>query len=255
MPAKVICIANQKGGVGKTTSAVTLAHGLAMTGQHTLLVDLDPQGHVAFALGAEKAPGFYRLVVHEEPVPNIAVHIRENLDIIPGDKKTEKAKRSVVLSNFPAEIMERVLENAAYDVVLLDLAPSLDVLHVSALLASEWVLIPTKLDAMAVDGVNEVLRSMGEVAERGHRLGYSILPTFFDRTTRETILQLTTLVQTFQDHVWPPIPQDTKAREAPAFGRSLWEYCPRSPAVIGYEGKGETGYASTLRRLLEALDG
>jgi chromosome partitioning protein len=255
MPAKIICVANQKGGVGKTTSAVTLAHGLALAGRRTLLVDLDPQGHVAFALGMEKAPGFYRLIVQEEAISALAVRARENLDIIPGDKKTEKAKRSVVLSNFPAEIMERVLLKAEYDVIILDMAPSLDVLHVSALMASQWVLIPTKLDAMAVDGVNEVLRSMGELAERGHRLGYSILPTFFDRTTRETILQLDTLVQTFRDHVWPPIPQDTRAREAPAFGKSLWEYCPRSPSLIGYEGGHENGYISTLRRLVEAING
>lgn len=64
------------------------------------------------------------------------------------------------------------------------MAPSLDILHVSALMASDWVIIPTKLDAMAVDGVNEVLRSMGEFVERGLRLGCSILPNFFDRTTR-----------------------------------------------------------------------
>ena len=176
------------------------------------------------------------------------------MDIIPGDKKTEKAKRSVVLSNFPAEIMGRVLGKADYDAIILDMAPSLDVLHISALLASHWVLIPTKLDAMAVDGLNEVLRSMGELAERGHQLGYGILPTFFDRTTRETLLQLNALVQTFHDHVWPPIPQDTKAREAPAYGKSLWEYCPRSPTVIGYEGRRETGYTSTLQRLVEALN-
>ncbi len=255
----ILTVANQKGGVGKTTTAVTLAHGLALAGQHILLVDLDPQGHVAFALGMDKAPGLYRLVVDEEPITNVAIYSRENLDIVPGDKKTEKAKRTIVISNFPAEIMSRVLKDAPYDVIILDMAPSLDVLHVSAPMASDWVLIPTKLDAMAVDGVNEVLRSMGEVAERGHRIGYSILPTFFDRTTRETVVQLKALVETFSGHVWPPIPQDTKAREAPAYGKSLWEYCPHSPAVAGYEGSYksgyESGYVSTLRRIMEVLCG
>jgi len=251
----ILTLANQKGGVGKTTTAVTLAHGLALAGQHTLLVDLDPQGHVAFALGMEKAPGFYRLVVEEEPVPSVAVSCRENLDVVPGDKKTEKAKRTIVISNFPTETIGRVLKDAPYDVIVLDMAPSLDVLHISALMASDWVLIPTKLDAMAVDGVNEALRSMGEVAERGHRLGYSILPTFFDRTTRETVVQLKALVETFSGHVWPPIPQDTHAREAPAYGKSLWEYCPRSPAVIGYGGGREGGYISTMRRVMEVLSG
>ena len=251
----ILTLANQKGGVGKTTTAVTLAHGLAMAGQRTLLVDLDPQGHVAFALGMDKAPGLYRLVVDEEPLAEVAIYSRENLDIVPGDKKTEKAKRTIVISNFPTEIMARVLKNAPYDIIILDLAPSLDVLHISALMASDWVLVPTKLDAMAVDGVNEVLRSMGEVAERGHRLGYSILPTFFDRTTRETIIQLKALVDTFRGHVWPPIPQDTKAREAPAFGKSLWEYCSSCPAVVGYGGGIESGYISTMRRVMEVISG
>jgi chromosome partitioning protein len=163
----IITIANQKGGVGKTTTAVTMAHGLALCGQRILLVDLDPQGHVAFSLGLPKAPGFYRLIVDEEPIEKVAVPTRENLEIIPGDKHTEKAKRTIIISNFPTETIGRALKGAEYDVVILDLAPSLDVLHVSALMASDWVLIPTKLDAMAIDGVNEVLRSMGEVVERG----------------------------------------------------------------------------------------
>lgn len=250
---KIITIANQKGGVGKTTTAVTLAHGLAMCGQRTLLIDLDPQGHVAFALGIDKQPGLYRMIVDEEPIENVAVSTRDSLDIIPGDKRTEKAKRTVVISNFPTEILTRLLKHADYDVVILDMAPSLDVLHVSALMASDWVIIPTKLDAMAVDGVNEVLRSMGEVVERGHRLGYSILPTFYDRTTRETILQLKALVATFHEHVWPPIPQDTHAREAPAYGQSLWEFCAKSPAVVGYGTSLVSGYASTLKRTVEVI--
>ena len=69
----ILTIANQKGGVGKTTTAVTLAHGLAMTGQKTLLVEFDTQGHVAFALGVDKAPGLYRLIAEEEPISNVIV--------------------------------------------------------------------------------------------------------------------------------------------------------------------------------------
>ncbi len=249
----ILTIANQKGGVGKTTTAVTIAHGLAIAGWKTLLVDLDPQGHVAFSLGLPKGPGFYRLIVDEEPIEKVAIPARGNLEIIPGDKRTEKAKRTIVVSNFPMETITRALKHAEYEVVILDLAPSLDVLHVSALMASNWVLIPTKLEAMAVDGVNEVLRSMAEVAERGHRIGYSILPTFFDRTTRETVAQLKFLIETFKEHVWPPIPQDTKAREAPAYGKTLWEYCPHSTVVTGFGDEKIGGYVSTMSRLMEVL--
>jgi chromosome partitioning protein len=249
----ILTIANQKGGVGKTTTAVTVAHGLAIAGREVLLVDLDPQGHVAFSLGKPKEPGFYRLIVDDEPVEKVAILARQNLEIIPGDKRTEKAKRTIVISNFPTETISRALKGAAYDVVILDLAPSLDVLHVSALMASDWVLIPTRLDAMAVDGVNEVLRSMAEVVDRGRRLGYSILPTFFDRTTNETVAQLHALLKTFQERVWPPIPQDTKAREAPAFGKTLWEYCPHSPVVTGFGHFQTGGYVSTMPRLMEVL--
>ena len=130
---RIYAFANQKGGVGKTTTAVTLAHGFAMSGQRTLLVDLDPQGHVAFALGAEKSPGLYRLIVDEEPIEKVAIPARDNLDIIPGDKRTEKAKRTVVISNFPTEILARLFKHAEYDVIILYMAPSLDVLHLPAL--------------------------------------------------------------------------------------------------------------------------
>jgi chromosome partitioning protein len=250
----IVTIANQKGGVGKTTTSVTMGHGLAMMGLRTLIVDLDPQGHVAFCLGVEKTPGLYQLIVDERPIEEVVIHCRENLDIVPGDKCTEKAKRAVVISNYPTEILKRTLEPAKYDVILLDMAPSLDVLHLAALMASDWVLIPTKLDAMAMDGVNEILRSMGEVVERGVRLGYNILPTFFERTTRETIVQLRALVEAFKERVWPPIPQDTKAREATAFGKTLWEYCPSSPVVVGFGEKRIGGYGSTLLRLKEVLN-
>jgi len=251
----VICVANQKGGVGKTTTSVSLAHGLALCGVRVLLVDLDPQGHVAFSLGLKKSPGLYRALVEDAPLAEVAQPARERLDILPGDKRTEKAKRYLMTVNFRERVLADLLAGCTYQVVILDTAPSLDVLHVAALVASDWVLIPTKLESMAVDGVNEALRSVGEVISQGRCLGYSILPTFYDRTTRETPLQLRELVRAFGAHVWPPIPQDTRAREAPAYGQTLWEYAPASPAAAGYAGeKGRLGgYTDTLKKVQELL--
>lgn len=254
---KIVAFANQKGGVGKTTTAVTLAHGLARRGLRTLLVDLDPQGHVAYALGFPKSDGLYRLVCLDHPLAKVIVSARPNLDILPGDKHTEKVKRFITLTDFREGILADQLKGSPYQVILLDMAPSLDVLHINGLVASDWVLVPTRLDALAVDGVKEILLTMGEVSARGHHFsGYSILPTFFDRTTRETLAQLKELVNAFGSHVWPPIPQDTRVRESAAYGKTPWEYSPDTAAVLGYPNGKERigGYSRTLEHLMEVLD-
>jgi chromosome partitioning protein len=253
---KIFALANQKGGVGKTTTAVTLADGLARRGLRTLLVDLDPQGHVAFALGLPKSPGLYRLICENEPLRRVVVQARTNLDILPGDKQTEKVKRQITLSDFREAILLDILHDSDYQAVLLDLAPSFDVLHVNGLVASDWVLIPTRLDALAVDGVKEILLTMAEVARRGHAFqGFSILPTFFDRTTRETLAQFKEIVKAFGSRVWPPIPQDTRVRESAAYGKTLAEYTPHTTAMTGYaEGKIRLGgYNQILDRIWEVI--
>jgi chromosome partitioning protein len=254
---KIIAFANQKGGVGKTTTAVTLAHGLARNGYRTLLVDLDPQGHIAFCLGLKKSPGLYQLVCMEQPLQRVVQNARPNLDILPSDKRTDKVKREISGSDFRETILADIFQNSGYQAVLIDMAPSLDVLHVNGLFASDWVIVPTRLDALAVDGVKEILLTMGEVGKRGHEFqGYSILPTFFDRITRETLAQLKEIAQIFGKRVWPPVPQDTRVREAAAYGKTLWEYSPRSPALLGYaEGNQRLGgYHQALSRLLEVIN-
>ncbi len=254
---KIISFANQKGGVGKTTSAINLADRLAHQNYRTLLVDLDPQGHVALALGLEKTPGLYQLICLDEKLSRVVRPARPNLDILPSDKRTEKVKRQITLSDFRETILADIFRSSDYDVILIDMAPSLDVLHVNGLVCSDWVIIPTRLDALAIDGVKEILLTMGEIAQRGYAFqGYSILPTFFDRTTRETLTQFRELVQAFGTRVWPPIPQDTRVREATAFGKTLAEYSPESPAMSGYwDGRNQIGgYQQILQRLMEVID-
>jgi chromosome partitioning protein len=255
---RIFSFANQKGGVGKTTTAITLAHKLALDGVHTLLVDLDPQGHVAVCLGLPKSSGLFRLVCENEPLDKVVVNARPNLDILPGDKRSEKVKRQITLSDFRETILADKLKPAGYDVILIDMAPSLDVLHINGLIASDWVIVPTRLDALAVDGVRESLLTIGEISRRGYSLqGYQILPTFFDRTTRETFTQFKELTRVFGKHVLPPIPQDTRVREAPAFGKTLWEYAPACMAVLGFErnGKRVGGYQQFYARFKEVLHG
>lgn len=254
----IIALANQKGGVGKTTTAVTLSSGFALQNKRTLLIDLDPQGHIAFSFGMDKKPSLYQWLVLEEPLNSLVETVRPDLDIISSDKRTESVKRHITVMNFRETILSEHLHESEYDVIILDMAPSLDILHINGLVASDWVLIPTRPDAMAVDGVKEILLTMSEISQRGHQFaGYSILPTFFDRTTRETVMQFQEIVAAFGENVLPPIPQDTKVREAAAYGKTLWEYSPNSPAMIGYiDGKNQVGgYKQIMQRLMEVVDG
>ena len=254
----VFAFANQKGGVGKTTSAVTLADGLARLKKRCLLVDLDPQGHLALSFGLDKSPGLYRLVCLDEPLESVAQTVRPNLDLVSGDKQTEMVKRQITLSDFRETILRDILADSDYDVALLDMAPSLDVLHLNGLIAADWVVIPTRMDALSVDGVKEILATMAEISRSGHRYrGYSILPTFFDRTTLETMIQFEQVTKVFGENVWPPIPQDTRVRETSAYGQTLWEYSPGSSSMEGFvDGRTHLGgYRQVLGKMLEVIDG
>lgn len=252
----VIAFANQKGGVGKTTCAVTLAAGLARMKMRVLLIDLDPQGHTALSLGFSKSSGLYKFLSLEEPLDTLVLHARPNLDLLAGDKFSEKVKRQIALMDFRQTILSDHLTGLNYDVVFLDMAPSLDLLHINGLMASDWVIIPTRLDMLSIDGVKEILLTMAELSQSGKCYrGYSILPTFFERTTKETLVQFRELVIAFGEHVWPPIPQDASVRAASAQGKTLWEASHSSPALTGFKNgrQFQGGFNQVLERLLEVL--
>ena len=257
-----ISVTNQKGGTGKTTTAATLGHRLAQEGYRVLLVDTDPQGHVAKTLGIEKGPGIQRLVQWYQNLAEslLIVPARERLDIIPSDKTTEPAKRALVGIDFREGLLAEALERLAprYDVAVIDCAPSIDVLHVAALVAADWLVVPTKLDYLAIDGVNEVLISLVEINRRsgnGPEL-LGILPTFFDRQTNETLAQLQALAEAFGRFVLPPIPVDVRLREAPAYGETILEYAPASRSVVGLtngQGGRMGGYLQFVEKVREVL--
>jgi chromosome partitioning protein len=256
----VLALVNQKGGVGKTTSAVTLAAGLATAGFRTLLVDLDAQGNVADALGLEKGPGLYRLLI-EDAGRRAVSSGRTDLDVVLGNKRTVEARQILTGRMFREQVLRQALDGLdGYDAVVLDVAPGVDLLQVSALVAATAFLIPVSLSHLAVVGAGDALASVAALKQAGALRAQflGILPTMWERTTRESHTQLQALVKQFGRMVWPPIPLDVKAREAPAYGQTLWEYAPGTRALVGtdMEGVRRGGYRQVLQRVVrEVLNG
>ena len=253
-----IAILNQKGGVGKTTTAVTLASGLAKMGCRVLLIDLDTQGNVADSLGLPHGDDLRRLLspdLHCSLEKAVTPSGLDRLDIIRSDKTTTALKQTLAGVTLREYVLADVLQGSGYDVVVLDCAPSVDLLHFAALVASDFLLIPTRLDKLAVNGVRDALQTLAALKRISHCQVAGILPTFYERVTLESHEQLVHLAQTFGRLVLPPIPQDTQCRVASRYGKTLWEHEPNAKALIGYDqgSKHIGGYIQVLDRVKELL--
>lgn len=252
---RTIVLVNQKGGTLKTSATVTLGHGLARSGRRVLLLDLDAQGNIADSLGIGKSGGLYRLLIDNAGASAVTSSGRSNLDVITSDKQTVQVRQILTGRPFREQVLGDALGELAsgYDVALLDCAPSVDLLQISALLSGDGFLVPAALDYLAGVGVNDVLTTAATVqaysTEAAQFLG--VLPVLWERVTKESHEQLKMLADQFTTLVWPPIPRDVKAREAPAFGQTLWEYAPTCRAILGAEVNSDRvgGYLAVLERL------
>ena len=234
-----LAIANQKGGVGKTTTAVTLAHGLALAGASTLIIDLDIQGNVADALGIEGADDLTKFIHSNEPFFTYHNLPRYGLAVIRSNKYTAEMKFALSSIESRGEILAKAVNRCrdfSLEYVILDCSPSVDILHTAALMAADFLIIPTILDQLAIKGVVEMLNSLAAVrtyAKADCQLA-GIIPTFYDRVTKESHLQLVNLAEAFGDKVWDPVPKDVTVRRANREGKTLWEM-PRGRALEAYE--------------------
>lgn len=239
MTAKIISVGNQKGGVGKTTTAITLGHYFSQHNYRVLVVDLDSQGHVALGLGAKPGDGLLRLLVNREPLRDVVTSVRENLDIVTNDHSAETVKSHALQTNFREYMLGEALENAAYDLIFLDMPPSTNVLHVSAMVASDYILVPTIMDYLAVDGVTSILGTVYALTNFPNVIPptvLGVLPTMIERVTTETGVIMTKLEDTIgSKYILPPILVDTKIREASHRGLSIWEYAPKTRSAIGFK--------------------
>jgi len=237
----ILTIANQKGGVGKTTTAVNLAHGLVLEGKKVLLVDLDPQGQCATILGLKPEPGAFNLLVSELPHKQIVrLTDRTNLYVIMGDKKTATAQTVLSVQRTPISYARQklapIVKEDGFDFMIIDTSPSVGELQEQALWASDGVLVPCASDYLATDGVYSIYttlqRLQTEQSWRGKILG--ILPTFYDDVTRESKATVRDLRKQFGSLVLAPIHRATILRECAVEGKTIFELDGNSRAAEEY---------------------
>ncbi|WKZ48563.1 MAG: ParA family protein [Anaerolineales bacterium] len=247
MSTKVICIANQKGGVGKTTTAVSLVHCLSQKDRRVLLIDLDPQGQSATALGHNPEPGaFYLLTMGSTPQETTFVRSwvrfsgREGLYLLPGNQQTMAAQTVLNAQDKPISAIRQSIQRFFKDglhYIIFDTAPSVGGIQERAVWAADLVIVPTATEFLSADGVSKVLLMMSVLQEkknwRGNLLG--ILPTFFDEQTRESKATMENLKERFDASVLPPIHRSTLLRECAAEGKTILEFDPECRAAKEYQ--------------------
>ena len=225
----IITIANRKGGVAKTTTAVTLAHGLAIKDQRVLVVDLDPQGHVAPSLGQKRDQGMFDLLMEHKSLGDVVRKARKNLWIVPGNQRTATAENALVYEQRKVDALQKPLSNGALgnlDYLIFDTPPGrVGTLQQFALWMSDLVLIPSSCDYLSERGIMDVVEEMEELHTengwRGNLLG--ILPTFFDGVTNESKIRLSILQEAFADLVLPAIHRATVLRECSGNGKTVFD--------------------------------
>ena len=249
--ARVLAVANQKGGVGKTTTCVNLAAGLAQCGRRVLLVDLDPQGNATMGSGVDKrklARTVYHVLLGLGDVSNIRVRAESGYDLVPANRDLAGAEVELIELPNRESRLRAALERFAgeYDFILIDCPPSLSLLTVNALAAAEQVLIPMQCEYYALEGLTDLVGTIRRVrANLNPRLEIAgLLRTMFD--PRNTLAHQVSqqLEQHFGDKVYRTlVPRNVRLAEAPSYG---------APAVVWDKAsKGAQAYVALTEEILK----
>ena len=236
---KKLAIFNHQGGTGKTTTSVSVAAGLALKGYKVLLVDTDSQGNVGVSLGVKAERTLYHVLVMGLKPQDVAVKIRENLDLLPSNETLAAAELYLAGRQNRDRILKDRLASAMshYDVVILDCSPSLSLLNQNALVFADGILVPVACDFLSLVGVRQVIKTVKNVNSLLHHPVqiYGVLPTFYDARARICRDAVETMKEHFGERCLAPIRATIKVKEAPAQGKTIFEYAPDSNAAEDYK--------------------
>lgn len=244
---RVWAVANQKGGVGKTTTSITLAGLLADAGKRVVLVDLDPHGSMTSYFGHDPDSlehGVFDLFQHQGQVPEglarqlLVKTSHERIELLPASTALATLERQspgqsglgLVIAKSLAQLWQD------FDHAIIDSPPLLGVLMVNALAASQHLVIPVQTEFLAVKGLERMVSTLAMInRSRKQALPYSIVPTLFDRRTQASLSTLRLLRDSYPEHLWPAyIPIDTRLRDASRAGRTPSQFDPNSRGVLAY---------------------
>jgi chromosome partitioning protein len=233
-----LAIFNHKGGTGKTTTSVSLAAGMAARGLRVLLVDTDSQGNVAVSLGVKAEKTLYHVLVMGVRPRDVAVPVRPNLDLVVANETLAAAELYLAGRQNRDRILRERLAPAFedYDVVLLDCSPSLSLMNQNALVAADGIVVPVGCDFLSLVGVRQVVKTVKNVNSLLHHPVqiYGVLPTFYDARARICRDAVDALKEHFGERVLSPIRSATRLKEAPAQGKTIFEFAPESNAAEDY---------------------
>lgn len=237
--ARSLGVILSKGGVGKTTTSVNLAAGLAMAGYKVLLVDTDTQGQSSYMLGVKPEAGLAELVNKDIPPQKALYKARERLWLLAGGRSLAGLKRIIDRKDFGGELT--LSETMApfephFDYIIVDSSPGWDPITVNVLFFVQEILIPVSLEVMSLQGLSEFSKSLATIQKYRAELGINyIVPTFLDYKIPSRVDIYEKLKELYPNYLCTPIRYDASLSEAPAYGQTIYEYDDDSTGVVDYK--------------------